>query len=160
MICAKVRSQASLRRSRDFIKIGPLATFQNPRTISYGVPLDKRRQTAVSGLCLETAPVDQLYCHRHLHRRPLGADQALGCARSSKISVSAHSGCDPLRYLKELTIRKIIHQRSNLDRHLFTLADHRHAKRPPCPIPIRPSRSYESLTPATRAGYNSNSNQR
>ena len=25
----------------------------------------------------------------------------------------------------------MIHQRNNLDRHLFTLADHRHAKQPP-----------------------------
>ena len=90
----------------------------------------------------------------------LGADQALGCVRSRKISVSAHSGYDPLRYLKELTIRKMIHQRSNLDRHLFTLADHRHAKQSPSPIPIRPSKSYGLLTPASRAGYNSNPNQR
>ena len=217
------------RERRDCIKIGSLAAFQNSRTISYGVPLDKRKQSAVSSLCLGAAPVDQLNCHRHLHSRPLprrnrmerAPDQkstlnrirlnlksvrtcatlasgrpipnllspliTLFCADHSdcekastrterllpdptaphpsrfhpkREQVSAHSGYDPLRYLKELTIRKMIHQRSNLDHHLFTLADHRHAKQPPCPIPIRPSKSYELLTPASRAGDNSNPNQR
>ena len=59
------------RECRDCIKIGSLAAFQNSRTISYSVPLDKRKQRAVSSLCLGAAPVDQLNCHRHLYSRPL-----------------------------------------------------------------------------------------
>ncbi len=59
------------RERRDCIKIGSLAAFQNSRTISYSVPLDKRKQRAVSSLCLGAAPVDQLNCHRHLYSRPL-----------------------------------------------------------------------------------------
>lgn len=61
------------RECRDCIKIGSLAAFQNSRTISYSVPLDKRKQRAVSSLCLGAAPVDQLNCHRHLYSRPYPA---------------------------------------------------------------------------------------
>lgn len=59
------------RERRDCIKIGSLAAFQNSRTISYGAPLDGRKQRAVSSLCLRAASVDLLNCHRHLHSRPL-----------------------------------------------------------------------------------------